>query len=420
VCASHTCTTCGTPPTDLFYVDPIGGSDKTGNGSATCPFRSITRALAFHEVGGSTSHTEIWLVNDSLSSNPTRGESFPIVVPTQVTITSSSGTLRTIQVPAGRSGFRVAGLNATLQYLLIDGASVGTNGVEVEAGASASVLTSLTVQNFLGDGILVEAGKVTIGGMVYSNHNGASGLHILGGSTTALSDPIGGLSNFDNNGGNGIFVELAGALTLTGTPTLTGFPTTWNPPAVSTGAGSLTSNGNGLAGLAIAQTGSAPPLCTITGLVTWGNKGNGMSFTSGSNAAVSGCVSVNNAGAGVRIVAGGDGTTSIPAISASATWAINLSGSSGVGKNLFQAPVNGNGAAGICIDGHFENTAQSLLAKGNYFSNKDCSAAATTPPLALVTSRKNCAKTLDIGIEPTPAGTAQSKVMVGVDNCASF
>jgi hypothetical protein len=432
-CRNHVCTTCAAVTNDTYYVDPVNGSNTASTGSTTCAFRSISRAVQFlltnFGATGIPAGTLIYLKADSLVSNAARNEVFPITVPPNVTVASDpAGGRHVIEVAGGTVGFNLVAANSTITNITIDGKDTATSGIVVSNASSnaTTTISSLTVQNMGGDGILVQGGGVEIGPGVLSTANGqnigttgrGAGLHVRGGNAT-INVPSGGVTTgFDKNKGNGIQVDNAGSVTITGVPDITGFPTNANPPAVANGTGTVTANGNALTNLTIAQNGATKPLNAINGLVTWGGKGNGMAFASGSNVGVRNSVSVNNALSGVRIVASFSGPITGPA----GNPAINL-GPDALGKNIFQSPMNGNVDAGICIDGTFGFAAaqQTLGAKANFFANKDCSAAATNPPLQVNSSNTGCGGGIDVGLEKNPA-TMQplTNVKIALDNCKSL
>jgi hypothetical protein len=174
----------------------------------------------------------------------------------------------------------------------------------------------------------------------------------------------------------------------------------------ATGAGTITANSNRRANFAISGGNTAAP-SNIDGLVTWGGVGNGMNIGSGSNVVVRNSVSVKNANAGVIITPSLAGTLAN----------INLGNATTPGNNVFQAPMNGNTGAGICL-GNFFNTMQSLSARGNHFANKSC-AALTAPATQVTGSRMGCTGGVDVGIEPS-FGNPQANVTVDLAACANF
>jgi hypothetical protein len=428
-CRNHTCTKCAAVSNDVYYVDPVAGSDTGSTGSSVCPFKSMARAVQF--INGTfgaaiPTGTQILLRSDSLVSNVARNENFPISIPQNVTLSSENGASpRTVEVTNGRTGFNLASPSSGIAALIIDGKSAASSGVAVGGAASnqTTSLVNVTIGNFGNDGILVQGGGLLVGQGVLSTENGqnlavsslGAGLHVRAGNVRIVVNAGQSKTGFDKNKGNGILVDNSGSVTLTGTPDVTGYPGNQNPPAAANGTGTVTANENELANLAISQSGGNRPFNMINGLVTWKSKGNGMNLASGSSVGVRNSVSVNNAASGVRISASFNGNIT----GAPGGPVINL-GPDALGKNIFQTPSSGNKAAGICVDGNFNNTNQTLSAKANYFLNRDCSAAATNPPIQLNTSRDGCANGIDVGIERTLTNQQQPNVKVVLDNCQSL
>ncbi|MBX7100702.1 MAG: DUF1565 domain-containing protein, partial [Myxococcaceae bacterium] len=424
VCRSNTCTTCGAVTNNQYFVDPINGSDTNSTGSAICPFRSLGRAIQFINAGGAApAGTQITLVNNSLNSNATRGEVFPVNVPANVIITGANvAGPRTIEIPSGKSGFSLTAANSGLGSLIIDGKAVGVTGVQV-SGASSNVTTTLatvTIRNMGSNGVLVTAGGLrinpgclfTANGQNIANSGQGAGLSVTGGNVTANIALGQAGVGFNANLGNGLLVNNSGSVTFTGVPDLTGYPLNQNPPAVSAGLGTLTINGNTLANVGISQSGATRPVSLLNGVVAWGGKGNGFNFSSGSAVNLRNSVAAKNEQSGVRITASFSG----PITGAGSGPTINL-GPDNLGKNVLQTPTNGNKGAGICIDGAFFNAVQSLSAKANYFSSKDCSAAATMPVTTVNSSLDGCTNGIDVGLERTSTNQQQTNIRVLLANC---
>jgi hypothetical protein len=77
-------------PLSALYVDPTTGSDTSGNGSMSKPFKTFTKAVDVLASSKtlSPSGVTIYLANGNyIAAN---GEKFPIVIPTNVTITGTS------------------------------------------------------------------------------------------------------------------------------------------------------------------------------------------------------------------------------------------------------------------------------------------------------------------------------------------
>lgn len=75
-------------PISAIYVDAHTGSDTSGNGSATTPFKTLTKAVEVLVASKVTSGITIHLANGNYDH--ANGEVFPIVVPKSVTISGNS------------------------------------------------------------------------------------------------------------------------------------------------------------------------------------------------------------------------------------------------------------------------------------------------------------------------------------------
>lgn len=418
-CVNNSCTTCAAVANNTYYVDPIAGSDTGLNGSANCPFKSLSRGVQYiNGVFGAAipAGTKLVLRNDSTFA---RGERYPIQVPMNVTVESEdAGTRSTVIVPAATTGFVLGATGSSLRSLVIEGVDGGANntGIRIATGSDTTTrITDVTVTNCRASGIRSEGGSVSLGAGVVATRNGdpngtSAGLFVSGGAVTVSVAAGQTPTRFDQNRGNGILITGAGRLTLTGVPDLTGYPANQNPPAVATGAGTITANENQAANFAMAGSTTAMQ-SDINGLVTWGGQGNGMNVAAGSNVMIRNSVSVKNRNNGVLVNPGG----------IAAVTSINLGNATAPGLNVFQAPVNGNLGAGICV-GNFANSAQTVEARGNSFANKSC-AALTSPITQLTTTRAGCLSRdggVDVGIELTFGNNPQPNVRVTLDACTNL
>lgn len=375
---NHVCTQCdpvvGLNP--VFIVDPVNGNDQSATGSgkaggaasASCAFKTITRALAV--IGTAAAGTKISITGPSTVS---AGETFPIIVPLNVTITTNTGAV-TVQVPANRAGFLLQSAASGIQggagaALTIDGqTNTASNGVVVNTGSTDGTrIQDVTIQNFLNDGILVgNAGILGIVQGVSSTGNGTAnarrnGLHVTGTSHSNINVPSGSTpTSFGSNSGFGILVDAQAFVAITGSVT-----------NASTGTGTVTANGNVGAGLRIQQQPgiAALPRSTITGLVTFGStNGHGMHFHCPSNVKLRNSVALANvSGNGVRV-----STQLLPGgVRNNDMSKMDLGNAASVppdyGNNTLQASIgaNPNGAAGICIE--VDPNAGALLGAGNTF-----------------------------------------------------
>jgi Cys-rich repeat protein len=430
--AGGICTACaavtGTSP--VYYVDPVNGSDTTGTGNNTaansCAFQTITRALQV--IGTATTGTTINVVNKAGSGTVTvQGvatgtaaagqEKFPIVLPSNVMLTTSGGAV-VIEVPAAPTHASTTGIllvgnpsavaGGSNAALTIDGQSkAATSGILVES--AGATLSSLTVQNFSADGISVNDVKGTpsalaINAGVQSNGNGAEGLSVQGTSTASISStttPI----DFNGNGAHGIHVSGTAAITVTGSVGA-------SPPSTST----VVTSGNAAAGIWIQQTAGATAKNTLTGVVcTTSTQGNGLRIVPGSNVTVRSSWFLGNTGSGVDIenIAGGTG---------SSIANIDLGTMASPGGNVLQAPAGGsvNGNAGLCL-AIAANASEQLPAQGNVFGGTGASAVNCASAAATLRTAGNlkCASHADVGGNivafPGDAGTGNT---INVTQCA--
>jgi Cys-rich repeat protein len=429
----NTCTTCDPVSTSapIYYVDPVNGSDGAtgsaqgadGGTSASCALKTITRALKLISVAGTTLPTKIVVLGAS-GGVTTTGETFPLVIPANTTVTTQTGPV-TVQVTSANPGFEMRTLNssitgasgAPLTITTTNGSGtkpVGTYGIEVSDGADAATtsISNLTITGMLNAGIVVEGGSVTIGGGVVSQKN-TDGLHLTGNGSATINLPAGSTQTaFDTNSAHGILIDTTGLINLTGSVTA----------GSATPTGTVVTNGNSAAGVWIAQTPGTSRQNIINGLVSYLNAGgNGMRIVAGSNVQVRNSVFLNNSANGVIISTSGAGAT---AAANNDIANIDLGVPSNTnGGNTFQAPLSGahNGQAGICLaiaPGNSSATppvaAQTLSAVGNQFSAALCTGATTA---TLTLNKNNCTNSAlqcstgvcDLGLQANgtsgPAGT---------------
>jgi hypothetical protein len=396
VCTTgHSCSTCATVAGKNYLVDPVNGSDSgsTGSNSPTvsCSFKTIGRALQF--IGAAAvAGTTVTIVGSAAPSQPAvvkTGETFPIVVPANVTIVGQNFV--TVAPPANTSAFRLAAAASGLKNLTLDGGNhTAATGVVVLAGStSTTTLEDVAVSNFLGDGIQVAGGTLSIGSGVTSSNNGllptrSDGLHVSvrngAGGTVIISLPTPNQVAFNGNTGSGIVVDGASSVTIQGAPG-------------TSGAGSVVANDNQQSGIIINQTGANPPLNTLAGVVAWANQGGrGLVISAGSVVNLRSSYLLSNNNAGVEILANG----AITDVSK-----IDLGTLASPGKNTLQAALGSgqNGGGGICME--FANNANATLtAMGNIFAGpRDCSGA--TPGVVTGGRGVVCANHVDISFTGT-------------------
>ncbi len=356
------------------------------------------------------------------------GETFPLVVPQNVHITTQGGPV-TVQVPSGKAGFGLASLDSSIAggasaaltiTTTVDGSVTpptgGTYGIVVADGASASTpgnpttISNLTVTGMLDDGILVQGGSVLVSQGVVSSSNGLTaaaraGLHVTGNGEAVITVASGSTpSTFINNTAHGILVDGNGYIKLTGSVI-----------SATAGTGTVVTSGNTAAGVWIEQTpGNTPPnQNVINGLVSFGNtNGNGMRIVAGSNVQVRNSVFLDNGANGVIVSTYGTKTTTNNTI---ANIDLGTSGPTGTnGGNTFQTASGSgtqNGGAGICLA--IANGGATLNAAGNQFSEASpCTGSTQT----LTLNTKGCGNSAaqcaggvcDLGLQSSGSGTVNT------------
>ena len=404
-CVNHACTQCAQATNNTYVVDPVNGSDTigTGNGAtAACAFRTIARALTV--IGSAPNPGTKVLVAATGSVGTATGETFPVVVPTNVTIGAVT-TAVTVLVPSGLAGFSLAKPSSGLADLVIDGQNhTATSGVVATAGSADSTsISNVTVKNMASDGIRVAGtGVLSIGVGVSSTGNGvagnntaADGLHVQDQGKATIAVASGAApTHFDSNSAHGIFVTGNGSINLTGV-------------AGTGGDGTVTANGNTLAGLWIEQTPAAnPAMNTVTGLVSWANTGNGIRAVAGSALTLRKSFVLANQTNGVMV-----STLVVNNTQTNDVSHLDLGASGSAGANVLQASLgqNPNGGAGICLA--INRTAGGTLkAEGNVFSGpRNC---ATANPGTL-TRNATCANAVDVSVRVTGPTTNT----IDVANC---
>jgi hypothetical protein len=437
VCSLCTAVTGSSP---VYYVDPVHGSDSGGTGDNTgnlaCAFRSITRALQV--IGASPSlNTTINVVNSAVGGGvltvPFPGgvaESFPIILPTNVTLETSTTVAGTngitIEVPAAATGKQTAGIvlsgspsginGGALAPLTIDGKTkTATYGVVVDS--TSATLSNVTIANFAGDGIAVNnsgnaASMLTINAGttgVQSNNNGQDGLGIAGASSVTINAGAASAAiAFNNNLHHGIL--------LTGTAgiTITGGSIGATPPS----SGNIILSGNAQAGIWIQSTPSAQSL--LSGVVcTASTNGNGLRIIPGANVKVRNSWFLgNSSGSGIDIEnARGSAGTSIANI--------NLGTDGDYGDNVVQAPSGGsvNLNSGICLLIAAGADVQ-LNAQGNIFGGTSTTAVncgVTGTNVLRVANALTCTGHSDVGgtiIHFPTDGGAGNTINVTASHCS--
>jgi len=394
-CVNHTCTACLSATGNQFYVDPSGGTDNAHTGSQTCPFKTITKALQF--IGTANPGTQVLV----LDSGPvSAGETFPIIVPTNVTIMTASGQTgpAVIAPAANKVGFVLNAPLSGLSNLTIDGAANNAlSGIAIYGGSAlgTTVVQSVTVTGTVGPGVGVgtlngqtTAGMATIGPGVVVTKSGTTanpepGILVTSGNviiTGSAAVGAAGHTSINNNTQHGITVTGTGFVTITGNSTA----------ATAVGQAYVDGNNNVVAGLFVAQT---PALVTalqtnvVTGLeVTGTSAGNGIRIAGGSYVKLRNSFVLGNAQSGLVIPPGPGGNTILANIDVGTALS--------PGRNTLQGPLSNltNPVAGVCLA--IVKAGQTLSAAGNIFGvNKDC----VTNVGAVLTSGGACQNGVDIG-----------------------
>jgi len=410
-CTNNSCTHCDAISGNTYYVDPVNGNDTAATGSgkvggvatAACSFRTIARAM---QVIGTFAGAGTKVVIVGAGATPrglAAGETLPIPVQPNVTVTTTGGPI-TIILPAAanqgapdvNAGFVLSNAGSGVSGdpaapLIIDG-NTNTSGIAISVTGGSSAVSNVTIRNTRSHGINVSAGTLTIGAGAVVTNAGVTGqtrngLNVSGG-TVNINAPAGSTpTTFNGNTNYGIEVSALASLSVTGVPA---FDTM--APNGPTGNGTVVvSQNHGLAGIYIHQTPGAMGLATnnINGLVAWNNDNDGARLAGGSLIKVRNSIFGANVRDGIRIIAGGGGAAG------NAVAGIDLGvggGTPDYGKNYLQTPttiLGRNQEVGLCVTTGAGGT---LNAAGNFMAYGggggmlvNCSTTAQT-----VTKAANC------------------------------
>jgi len=410
-CVNNSCTGCSAATGNTYFVDPVNGDDGTATGSGiaagvatpSCSFKTVTHALSVASTVGAAG-TKIVIVGVSGQTTVLAGETFPIVVPANVAISTKLGPIR-LNMPSGSDtsfgGFQLVGDQSVIAPdpsapITIDGASNSSGiGIAVSPGAGKITAVSyVTVQNSGGNGIAVTNGTLNIGqGVTVTNAGSASkhhdGLNVAGG-TVNIVVPAGQIAtSFTNNTEHGIYVTGAAVLNVSGVPVV---------PA--NGQGTVVTSGNAFDGLEIFETAGAAPTSTVSGLVAWGNTKQGVQLFGGEKVKIRGSVLLNNKLNGLLV------TSSDPSAASNNLATIDLGTAGDPGLNQLQASNGSNpDLTGLCVAMSPGQGTLVLSAEGNVFAGPTNCASSTN---AIVRST-SCTGGVDLGI------IAAMGTSVGVD-----
>jgi hypothetical protein len=407
-CVDNTCTGCSAVTGNKYFVDPVAGNDATATGSgqaggqatAACSFKTITRAL---QVAGSFAvpGTQIVVVGVTAATTALDpGETLPIVIPANVTLSTKDGPIRVTLSPsadpglANIGGFQLSGDHAGIAPdpsapLIIDGASNTSGiGIGVSPGTGkAASLSYVTVQNTGGHGILVGNGTLAIGQGVTSKGAGTAlkrrdGLNVAGGAVNITVAAGQAPTSFLNNTQHGIYVTGAAVIGISGVPELVPAPN---------GQGTVVTAANGSMGLHIFEAPGAAASSTVSGLVSWSNAGSGLRIYGGSKVKVRNSVFLNNALNGIYL------TGFSAAAAGNDLSGVDLGTTADPGRNVLQAVIGANpDMTGLCVSMSAGVGPLALAAAGNIFAGPvDCGASS-----APILRSPSCSGFADLGVVP--------------------
>jgi hypothetical protein len=394
-CVNHACSMCNGVSGNKWYVDPVNGNDSTATGSDMagssvapgCAFKTIKKLL---NVMPSTPFAGTQIIIVGPASALAAGETYPITIPTNTTLTTAGGAV-TIPVPAAPTAalFQLNNNASAITggagaALTLDGASHAGNIAILNSPATAgftSSISNLTIQNTNNDSIRVTTGTLTVGAGVVVSGSNQDGIHITNGAAN-INNPSGAQTSFNSNAQHGIEVgpSTLGSVTITGTP---GSP-------VPSNSGTVVAYLNTIAGIRINQTPGGAGLVTnsINGLVTWANGNYGARLFAGSLVKVRNSVFLGNAAYGILVSSGANSTVG------NDTSNIDLGkvAATDPGKNWIQSPLgaNNNSTGGLCValtnctaPGCVGPLTENVAAEGNEMVSNtgnlqvDCSTATT-------------------------------------------
>jgi hypothetical protein len=382
------------PVQDLtYYVDPSAGvDDASSTGTASCPFRSLTRAISVIGPDGGAGAT-IKIVNDASAPvlGPSTGEVFPIQLPANVTIVAGDTTknLPTLRATTSLVDALLLTTGDNLSYLVVDGA-----GILVEGQAGG--IDHVTVRN-AGRGIDVEEGSVSLGPGVVSQNNSEPGLFLLGVSAVHITGGRGSEHTSFSGNLQGISVRDNSSVVIDGADIDPAHP---DESDVDTddnvGAGFVM----GTFGLPLTRA------SVVRGLHTSGNT-NGLEVEPCAAFTLRASYLGHNrlSGVYVALTVSNDGGC---ACSSSCAGGLDLGNPAGgdYGRNIFESPDT-SAASSICVNfTGLPPPLSTVLAAGNIFGNNDCALGGELLRSAA------CAGGFDIGGIAPDGGTG-----IDVSNC---
>ncbi len=401
LCAAGSCEACDAPGATLF-VDPANGNDARGSGGVTaggapaagCALRTITAAIKLIASGTSAATTIHVLGPATLDAT----ESYPLVIPANVTVTTTGDVLAK---PTSLSGN-----TASLVRLVHPGSAIDTDATFTLDGSALNVGSQAA-------GVIADVGSTDtthLRGVTITKLPG-NGIRLSGKARLTLRD---GVSVVDAGRGNtlsGIFLTDGGSLLTIDVPS--GARPTSVEGATSSGITITGPSGAKLSGAAGSVTPGSVP-CSGTVMLS-GNAGNGLNLLGSGQVTVDGLVTCDNGGSG----GGGDGmfismnvkakvrrsvslnnvrsgihVDGVGAPSISAGNQVDLGTAADSGGNVVQDPSAHNGGVGICFTPPTTYTMGTLPAVGNTFGpSKDCATTAVK-----LTTDSSCGQSRDVSV----------------------
>jgi hypothetical protein len=186
-------------PIASIYVDANTGSDTTGNGSMSKPYKSFTKAVAVLTSAKSLSPMGVTIYLASGDYNAANGEKFPIVIPTNVTLTGTnygSGPRRGVFVNGlGEDTIfeHIVHAPARTAYTTLEIAPpANVSSSDIYVGASKISLPSRAAYASLDDLATLSASDSAFGAGIPTSVSNVSGVLVPGGSFTCASCQIRG------------------------------------------------------------------------------------------------------------------------------------------------------------------------------------------------------------------------------------
>ncbi len=360
-CFRHACVSCGAPSGATYYVDPYLGSDDSesgGNGSSSCPFQSVTHAVAVVASTGTSATIAIANPGPMVPLLDERtGEVFPIVVPQGIAITDSASPTLTglgfsmgyfappvVGIRDGQTGFVLASPNSSLSNVSIDGEGANDTGIAVFAGADGvtTQIDGVTLTNLGTAGIAIGA----VAGEAHAGHAA-----LVGVSTSQADIFISGDGSATITGGaslDGLTVKDSASVAITGTISV---DTIDNVP------GAVDATGDTMfSSISILQTPGATAMSQINGALVYGQ----LQVSAGSHLRLRGS----------WVTAGVTVSTSVTNVPTDDLTTIDLGSSVGpdYGLNVFVSNTN-PGSPGLCLE--VKPNSGTLRAAGNRFASTD-------------------------------------------------